>query len=132
MLGEKRSYERQQSAAIEEKQQQQHMDHISTTVWCISLSLSKDAMNTSDAKSAVDKEWDTLKNLPTWSVKKVKPWSEVLQQAKKDGRSVHFASFVDLCHLKHSELAKHFENAMGATSRPTVQTEHHSRGMKHF
>ena len=73
----------------------------------------KDAMNTSDAKSAVDKEWDTLKNLPTWSVKKVKPWSEVLQQAKKDRRSVHFASFVDLCHLKHSKLAKYLRKCKG-------------------
>ena len=46
-------------------------------------------------------------NLPAWAFKKIKPTSEEFQQGKKDGKSVNFASHVDLCHVKDSELAKH-------------------------
>ena len=35
--------------------------------------------------------------------KKAEPKPDLVQQAKKDGRPVHFASLMDLCHLKHSE-----------------------------
>ena len=34
-------------------------------------------------------------------------WSDVICQAKKNWKTVHFANLMDLCHLKNVELAKH-------------------------
>ena len=31
------------------------------------------------------------------------------RQAKKDGKTVHFADLMDLCHLKNAEVAKHLQ-----------------------
>ena len=53
--------------------------------------------------------------------------SEIVQEAKKDGRSVHFASLVDFCHLEHTELAKHLQTYKGTVvlwaERATPQTK---------
>ena len=39
---------------------------------------------------------------------KVRNKSEVIDEARKEGRKVHFASLMDICHLKNAELeAKH-------------------------
>ena len=43
-----------------------------------------------------------LKHLLAWELKKIKTNSEVVQMG---GRSVHFASLMDFCHLRHSDLA---------------------------
>ena len=77
----------------------------------------KDARKLLDARTAVDTEWKKLTHLPAWDSKKVKPKSEVVQQAKKDGRSVHVAIPMNFCHLKHSELAKHLHRYKGRCSR---------------
>ena len=52
----------------------------------LSTSVSKDAL---DVKAAVDKVWDKF----LWDAKNVKSKSEVGQQAKKNGRCVHFFFF---------------------------------------
>ena len=44
----------------------------------------EDAMKLLDAKAAVAKRWDRLNNLLAWDLKRVKPKSEVVQQARKD------------------------------------------------
>ena len=68
--------------------------------------------------------------------KKLKPKSAVVQQAWKDGQLVHFASLMDLYHLKNSELAKHVQNTKGElcsrerTSK-TMYTEQYSRSKEH-
>ena len=53
--------------------------------------------------------------------------SEIVQEAKKDGRSVHFASLVGFCHLEHTELAKHLQTYKGTVvlwaERATPQTK---------
>ena len=56
---------------------------------------------------------------------KVKAKSEVVQQAKKDGRSVHFASFMDLClSFATSPKKTRREPCSGrTTSKTTVDTE---------
>ena len=64
------------------------------------------AMKIAEAKVAIDKVWDKLKHLPLWDFKNAIPKSEVVQQAEKDGRSVHFTSLMDLSHLKHSVFEK--------------------------
>ena len=69
----------------------------------------KEAMKISETKAAVDKEWDKLKNFPAWDFNKVQPKTEVVRQAKNDGRAIHLASLMDLCHLWPAEVAEHLK-----------------------
>ena len=60
------------------------------------------------AKAAVDKEWEKLENFPAWDLTKVRSKAEVIDEARTSGAKVHFASLMDICHLKNAELeAKH-------------------------
>ena len=46
--------------------------------------------------------------IPAWQLTKVRNTNEVIADARNKGRKVHFASLMDLCHLKNAELeAKH-------------------------
>ena len=44
---------------------------------------------------------------------KVKNKTEVIAEAKKGGKTAHFASLMDLCHLKNSELEPKFQKFKG-------------------
>ena len=59
-----------------------------------------------DAKATVDKEWDKLKTIPAWQESKVKSKQEVIDEARREAKKVHFATLMDLCHLKTAELEK--------------------------
>ena len=60
------------------------------------------------AKAAVDKECEKLEKIPAWDLTKVKILKEVIDEARMGGAKVHFASLMDVCHLKNVELeAKH-------------------------
>ena len=61
------------------------------------------AMKIPAAKAAVDKEWEKLEKIPAWDLTKVRNKSEVID-ARTKGRTVHFASLMDICHLKNAEL----------------------------
>ena len=66
------------------------------------------AMKIPAAKAAVEKECEKLENIPTWNVTKVRSKSEVIDEARTKGAKVHFASLMDICHLKNAKLeAKH-------------------------
>ena len=66
------------------------------------------AMKIPAAKAAVDKEWEKLEKIPAWDLTKVRSKSEVIDEARTKGAKVHFASLMDICHLKNAELeAKH-------------------------
>ena len=62
------------------------------------------AMKIPAAKAAVDKEWEKLEKIPAWDLTKVRSKSEVIEEARTKGRKVHFASLMDICHLKNAEL----------------------------
>ena len=68
-----------------------------------------EAMKIPDAKAAVEKECENLEKIPAWQLTKVKNKSEVIAEARNKGRTVHFASLMDLCHLKNSELEPQFQ-----------------------
>ena len=56
----------------------------------------------------MDKEWETLEKITAWDLTKVRSKSEVIDEARTSGATVHFASLMDICHLKNAELeAKH-------------------------
>ena len=66
------------------------------------------AMKIPAAKAAVDKEWEKLEKISAWNLTKVRSKKEVIDEARMSGATVHFASLMDICHLKNAELeAKH-------------------------
>ena len=66
------------------------------------------ALKISAAKAAVDKEWEKLEKISAWNLTKVKSKKTVIDEVRTAGATVHFASLVDICHLKNAELeAKH-------------------------
>ena len=66
------------------------------------------AMKIPAAKAAVDKEWEKLEKNSAWNLTKVKSKKQVIDEARTAGATVHFASLMDICHLKNAELeAKH-------------------------
>ena len=62
------------------------------------------AMKIPAAKAAVDKEWEKLQKIPAWDITKVRNKSEVIHDGRSKGRKVHFASLMDICHLKNAAL----------------------------
>ena len=58
------------------------------------------AMKIPAAKAAVDKEWENLEKKSAWNLTKVRNKSEVIDEARTSGAKVHFASLMDICHLK--------------------------------
>ena len=66
------------------------------------------AMKIPAAKAAVDKEWEKLEKISAWDLTKVKSKKQVIDEARTSGAAVHFASSMDICHLKNADLeAKH-------------------------
>ena len=51
---------------------------------------------------------EKLEKISAWNLTKVKSKKEVIEEARTSGAKVLFASLMDICHLKNSELeAKH-------------------------
>ena len=70
------------------------------------------AMKIRAAKEAVDKAWRKLENISAWNLAKIRSKSEVIEAGHK-GVKVHFASLMDICHLKNSELEKKHQKYKG-------------------
>ena len=73
-------------------------------------SLQSRAQIHSAASAAVEKSWENLKKIPAWQLTKVRNKKEVIDEARNKGTKLHFASFMDLCHLKNSELEPRFQS----------------------
>ena len=72
------------------------------------------AMKFPDAKAAADKEWEELEKLSAWQLTKVRSKNEVIPEAQKGGKdTVHFATLMNVCHLKNSELEQRFQKYKG-------------------
>ena len=52
-------------------------------------------------------EREELENIPAWQLTNVRNKNEVIAESRSEGRKVHFASLMDLCHLKDSEFQKY-------------------------
>ena len=97
---------------MEESLPNHHEDHIAGKA-CNSLQHDKlvhkfvpmpQAMKIPEAKAAVDEERETLEKIPAWDLTKVRSKKEVIDEARMKGAKVHFASLMDICHLKNAEL----------------------------
>ena len=71
------------------------------------------ALKKTDAEAAVEKEWEKLEKIPAWQLTKVRNKKEVIEEARNQGRKVHFPSLMDLCYLKNSELEPQYQMYKG-------------------
>ena len=62
------------------------------------------AMKIPAAKAVVDKECEKLEKISAWNLTQVKSKNQVIDEARASGTTVHFASLMDVCHLKNAEL----------------------------
>ena len=71
------------------------------------------ALKIPDAKAAVDKSWNKLKNTPAWQESKVKSKREVIDRAQKEGKIVFLQrTWIDAI-SQNSELDKKFKKDKG-------------------
>ena len=61
-------------------------------------------MKIPEAKAAVDEEWEKLERISAWNLTKVRSKKEVIDEARTKGAKVHFASLMDIFHVKNAEL----------------------------
>ena len=59
------------------------------------------------AKAAMDKEWEKFEKFSASNLSKVRSKKEVIDEAKTSGVKVHFASLMDICHLKNAKHQKY-------------------------
>ena len=71
------------------------------------------AMKIPAAKAAVDKEWETLEKISAWNLAKLRSKKEVIDEARTTVATVHFASLMDICHLKNAELEAEHQKYKG-------------------
>ena len=82
------------------------------------------------AKAAVDKEWEKLEKISAWNLTKVRSKKEVIDEARTKGAKVHFASLMDICHLKNTESeAKHQKMLNWRQSTKNTKVELYSEVM---
>ena len=83
------------------------------------------AMKIPAAKAAADKEWEKLEKISAWNLTKVRSKKEVIDEARRTGATVHFASLMDICHLKNAELeAKHQKYKGRVVLRGNIVKDH--------
>ena len=71
------------------------------------------AMKIPATKAAVEKEWEKLEKFSAWNLTKVKSKKQVIDEARTSGATVHFASLMDICHLKNAELEANHQKYKG-------------------
>ena len=72
------------------------------------------AMKIQDAKVAGDKEWKKLETIPAWDLEKSQGVRRRLFWKHKETKmKVHFASLMDIRHIKNAELEQKFQKSKG-------------------
>ena len=88
--------------------QEKETIHYSITIWFTKFIPMPQAIKIPAAKAAVDKEMGQNWRKIGVELDKVESKKQVIDEATTKGAQVHFASLVDICHLKNVELeAKH-------------------------
>ena len=87
--------------------QEKAVIHDSIAIWFTIFPMPQ-AMKIPAAKAAVDKELEKLEKFSAWNLTKVRSEEQVIDEARTLGSKVHFATVMDICHLKNADLeAKH-------------------------
>ena len=61
------------------------------------------------------KNW---RNFPAWDLTKVRSKKGVIDEARTKGAKVHFASLMDICHLKNAELETKHQKIQRSSRAP--------------
>ena len=69
--------------------------HYNISIWYTIFLLAR-AMMIPAAKAAVEKECEKLEKIPAWDLTKVRFKSEVIDEARTKGATVHLASLMDM------------------------------------
>ena len=64
-------------------------------------------------RDAVRAEWANLEKRNCWDINRAKPLREASREANKRGELIHIGSMLELCYLKHSELAEEHQKLKG-------------------
>ena len=59
-----------------------------------------EALKDPGAEAAVGDEWGKVETFPAWEFGMVKSKKEVILEAQRDKKKAHFATLMDICHLK--------------------------------
>ena len=87
--------------------QEKERIHYSTTIWFTNFSYASSYKN-SCSKGSSGQGMGKIGEKSAWNLTKVRSKKEVIDEARTSGAKVHFASLIDICHLKNAELeAKH-------------------------
>ena len=77
---------------------------------CTSQDPYLEAVKIPDATDAIVTKCARIERMPTWQVTNIKSKEEeIIEKAQKEVIHVHFATKMDLCRLKYSELEQKFK-----------------------
>ena len=66
----------------------------------------------------MDKGWQKVEKLPAWQLTNVKRKKELILQAQREKKQVHFAALMDICQLKNAQLEpKYQKKRLGRASK---------------
>ena len=71
------------------------------------------AMKIREAKATVEKDWEKLEKMPAWHLTKVRTKKEVISKAHRKRKTIHFATWMNIVHLKNAELEPQFQKYKG-------------------
>ena len=70
-------------------------------------------MKNTRCESSSGQRREKLEEIPAWLLTKVRNKREVVDKARREGNTVHFASLMEICHLKNSEFEPQFQKYQG-------------------
>ena len=103
-----------------------HEDHVAgkggqltaTLYFCTQIYSYASSHEDSRSQSSGGQGMGKLEKISAWNLTKVRSKKEVIDEARTKGAKVHFASLMDICHLKNAELeAKHQKKRSSSTPR---------------
>ena len=97
-------------------------DHITAkgmnSITCAQIHSDASSIENSRCKSGSGKNWEKLEKIRAWQLTKVRNKNEVTGGARNEGRKVHFASLMDLFHLKNSESEPQYQKEQRQSRTP--------------
>ena len=88
--------------------QEKETIHHSIIIWCTNLLLCLEPWKFQQQRQQWTRNGKIWRKFSAWNLTKVRSKTEVIDEARTSGATVHFASLMDICHLRNAELeAKH-------------------------
>ena len=112
---------RQRLESSPPKDHEDNEDHIaekgyysmSHYIWGTKTCSDTQARKVLDAKSRSGQGTEEGRNDPAWQLDRVKGKEEIILEAQWDNEKVHFATLMDICHLKNADIEPKFQKRQG-------------------